>query len=90
MLAETHHMQAFAVVYIVLAIILTRLGLGLPFDLLPKANLELYTLVCRLRLSLYPFFRALTLPAWLCGKPGVHLGQSSIQSCPRLRDSGVL
>ncbi|KAH0175216.1 DUF221-domain-containing protein, partial [Aureobasidium melanogenum] len=36
---------AFAVVYIVLAIIQTRLGLGLPFDLLPKANLELYTLL---------------------------------------------
>ncbi|KAG9596165.1 hypothetical protein KCU86_g20777, partial [Aureobasidium melanogenum] len=35
---------AFAVVYIVLAIIQTRLRLGLPFDLLPKANLELYTL----------------------------------------------
>ncbi|KAG9939018.1 hypothetical protein KCU85_g10100, partial [Aureobasidium melanogenum] len=38
-------MQAFAVVYIVLAIVQTRLGLGLPFDLLPKANLELYTLL---------------------------------------------
>lgn len=56
MLAETHQMQAFAVVYIVLAIIQTRLGLGLPSDILPKANLELYTLVCRLRHSLYPFF----------------------------------
>ncbi|KAH0296289.1 hypothetical protein KCU71_g14025, partial [Aureobasidium melanogenum] len=36
---------AFAVVYIVLAIVQTRLGLGLPLDLLPKANLELYTLL---------------------------------------------
>lgn len=67
-------MQASVIVYNTLAVLETRLGLGLPLVIVSEINEERYILVGRSIHSLYPSDQSLTPVVGICRETDGHLG----------------